>query len=102
MSVTKVHLIFKVTSTLYTLVLCMGIQERDMSENVIDARGMRCPMPLLMAKRALMTASPGDCIRVIASDPGSWRDFHAYAKLAEECLVAKQIGEQEFVYSFTK
>ena len=73
-----------------------------MSENVIDARGMRCPMPLLMAKRALLRAKAGDCIRVVASDPGSWRDFHAYAKLAEEHLKAERVGEQEFVYEFTK
>lgn len=73
-----------------------------MSENVIDARGMRCPMPLLMAKRALMAAQPGDCVRVIASDPGSWRDFHAYAKLANERLEAQQNGDHEFVYHFIK
>ena len=73
-----------------------------MSENVIDARGMRCPMPLLMAKRALLGAKAGDCIRIVASDPGSWRDFHAYAKLAEEHLKAERVGEQEFVYEFTK
>ena len=73
-----------------------------MSESVVDARGMRCPMPLLMAKRALMTAQTGERVRVFASDPGSWRDFHAYAKLAEEQLTAEQVGEQEFVYEFTK
>ena len=73
-----------------------------MSENVIDARGARCPMPLLMAKRALMAAGAGDCVRVYASDPGSWRDFHAYAKLAKEQLKAERVGEQEFVYEFAK
>jgi tRNA 2-thiouridine synthesizing protein A len=59
-------------------------------------------MPLLMAKRALMTSQTGDLVRVFASDPGSWRDFHAYAKLAEEQLKAERVGEQEFVYEFTK
>lgn len=73
-----------------------------MSETIIDARGMRCPMPLLMAKRALMEANVGDCIRVLASDPSSWRDFHAYAKLAEELLNAEQLDEQAFVYEFIK
>lgn len=59
-------------------------------------------MPLLMAKRALMGASPGDRIQVFASDPSSWRDFHAFAKLANEKLKAEKMGEQDFVYEFIK
>jgi TusA-related sulfurtransferase len=59
-------------------------------------------MPLLMAKRALLAAHSGDCIKVMASDPGSWRDFHAFAQLAQEQLKAEKLGDCEFLYEFTK
>lgn len=49
---------------------------------VLDARGLRCPLPLLKAKQLLAQVQPGDCVRVLATDAGSVRDFHAFAKLA--------------------
>jgi len=48
----------------------------------VDARGLRCPLPLLKAKQALNQTSVGSYIRVLATDAGSVRDFHAYADLS--------------------
>jgi tRNA 2-thiouridine synthesizing protein A len=51
---------------------------------------MRCPMPLLLAKRALLQGSEGDVLTVLVSDPASWRDFHAFAQASGEQMTATQ------------
>lgn len=58
----------------------------------VDAQGLQCPMPLLKAKQALNKIEVGQDVEVLATDAGSFRDFHAFAKqgshellLAEEC-----------------
>ena len=48
----------------------------------VDARGERCPMPLLMAKRALRDVPPGGAVEVLSTDEGSERDFDSFARLA--------------------
>ena len=58
-----------------------------MSENAahtasVDARGERCPMPLLMAKRALRDVPSGGVLEVLSTDAGSERDFESFARLA--------------------
>ena len=40
----------------------------DVAE-VLDLRGLKCPLPALFAKRALLRANPGASIKVITDDP---------------------------------
>ncbi|MDA8590720.1 sulfurtransferase TusA family protein [Luminiphilus sp.] len=47
----------------------------------VDARGERCPMPILMAKRAIAMCERGDSIEVLATDPAAPSDFETFAKL---------------------
>ena len=48
----------------------------------VDARGMRCPLPLLKAKQALNQLQSGEALKITATDAGSVRDFHAYAEIS--------------------
>ncbi len=48
----------------------------------LDASGLRCPMPLLKAKLELNRLPSGAVLKVTATDPGSRRDFAAFARLA--------------------
>lgn len=48
----------------------------------VDARGEQCPMPLLMAKRALRGLPDGAVLEVLSTDPGSERDFQSFARIA--------------------
>ena len=48
----------------------------------VDARGLRCPLPLVMAKVALEPLAPGDAVLVLATDPEAPIDLGAWA--AEE------------------
>ena len=43
-----------------------------MSDDVdreVDARGLKCPLPVLRAAKALREMRPGDVLRVLADDP---------------------------------
>ncbi len=46
----------------------------------VDARGLNCPLPILRTKKALNEMASGQSLRVVATDPGSVRDFLAFAK----------------------
>ncbi len=46
----------------------------------VDARGLNCPLPILRAKKTLAEMQSGQVVRVVATDPGSVKDFQAFAK----------------------
>ena len=46
----------------------------------VDASGLNCPLPILRAKKALFGLQSGQVLRVVSTDPGSTRDFKAFAK----------------------
>lgn len=73
----------------------------------VDARGLDCPLPLLRAKKALNSVNVGELVFVIASDPASEKDFHAFIELTHHELVQfKHINnandETEFQYLIRK
>ena len=59
----------------------------------VDARGKRCPMPVLMAKRAIAMREQGDSIEVLATDPAAPSDFETFAKLEGHSVSWEQRGE---------
>ena len=59
----------------------------------LDASGLNCPMPILRAKKALKELQSGDVLRIIATDPGSVKDFEAFAKqTGNELLESSEEG----------
>jgi len=46
----------------------------------LDVRGLNCPLPILRAKKALGDLSAGQVLKVMATDPGSVKDFQAFCK----------------------
>ena len=53
----------------------------------VDARGMSCPMPIVKTALAVKTLQPGDLVEVLATDPGSQRDFVAWSRTTGHELV---------------
>ncbi|HEU4622956.1 MAG TPA: sulfurtransferase TusA family protein [Burkholderiaceae bacterium] len=53
----------------------------------VDARGLNCPLPVLRAKKALADLQSGQILRIVATDPGSVRDFEAFARQTGNELV---------------
>ena len=46
----------------------------------LDACGLNCPLPILRAKKSLSSLDSGQILKIIATDPGSVKDFEAFAK----------------------
>ena len=64
----------------------------------LDARGLNCPLPILRAKKALTDMVSGQLLKVVATDPGSLRDFQAFARQTGNELVEQQQQGEEFIH----
>jgi tRNA 2-thiouridine synthesizing protein A len=64
----------------------------------IDARGLNCPLPILKAKKALAELESGQVLRIVATDPGSVRDFQAFAKQTGNPLLSHVQQGAEFTF----
>jgi len=64
----------------------------------IDTRGLNCPLPILRAKKALADMTSGQVLKIVATDPGSVRDFQAFAKQTGNLLLAQNTVEREFIH----
>ncbi len=64
----------------------------------LDTRGLNCPLPILKAKKALAEMVSGELLRVVATDPGSLRDFQAFARQTGNELVEQQTVGSEFLH----
>jgi tRNA 2-thiouridine synthesizing protein A len=69
-----------------------------MSEILLDTKGMKCPLPVLKARKALRDVAPGGLLRVLATDPGAAKDFEHFCKTTGCRLV--EAGESEGVLTF--
>ncbi len=59
----------------------------------LDATGLNCPLPILRAKKALAQLDSGQVLHIIATDPGSVKDFEAFAKqTGNELLESREEG----------
>jgi len=67
----------------------------------IDARGLTCPLPILRAKKALSDMHSGEVLKVLATDPGSVRDFQAFARQTGNDLLDQQSDQAEGQDLFT-
>ncbi|HMS07367.1 MAG TPA: sulfurtransferase TusA family protein [Burkholderiaceae bacterium] len=68
------------------------------TDRELDARGLNCPLPILKAKKALSEMQSGQVLKVVATDPGSVRDFQAFAKQTGNELVEQQTEGKEFIH----
>jgi len=52
----------------------------NMADEVLDAKGLNCPLPILKAKKALTGLDNGKTLEVLSTDPGSVADFEAFCR----------------------
>jgi tRNA 2-thiouridine synthesizing protein A len=64
----------------------------------LDAKGLNCPLPILRAKKSLGEMTPGQVLRIIATDPGSVKDFVAFAKQTGNELLSSAENNKEFEF----
>ncbi|MDQ6684740.1 MAG: sulfurtransferase TusA family protein [Pseudomonadota bacterium] len=61
----------------------------------LDTSGLLCPLPILKAKKALSPMASGAVLKVIATDPGSTRDFQNFARqTGNELLLQREVSGQ--------
>ncbi|HSH73662.1 MAG TPA: sulfurtransferase TusA family protein [Methylophilaceae bacterium] len=72
----------------------------------LDARGLNCPLPILRCKKSLAEIEAGDVLRVVATDPGSVKDFQAFCKqTGHEMLSFEELEagpKKEFIFHIRK
>ena len=68
----------------------------------LDARGLNCPLPILRTKKALNDMSGGQTLRVVATDPGSVKDFQAFSKQTGNDLLESGDANGEFTFLIRK
>ena len=68
----------------------------------LDARGLNCPLPILRCKKALAEISNGQVLKVMATDPGSVKDFQAFCKQTGHELLSLEQSESLFTFYIRK
>lgn len=68
----------------------------------IDARGLNCPLPILRARKALNGMQSGQTVRVVATDPGSVRDFQLFAEQTGHALLELSETGGEYIILMRK
>ena len=68
------------------------------ADKELDTRSLNCPLPILKAKKALADMASGQVLKVIATDPGSTRDFQAFARQTGNELIEQQTAGVEFIH----
>ena len=68
----------------------------------LDARGLNCPLPILRAKKSLSDMRRGEVLKILATDPGSIKDFEAFAKQTGHPLLSSSRTGGEFLFYMKK
>jgi tRNA 2-thiouridine synthesizing protein A len=62
----------------------------------VDASGLSCPLPIVRTAQAMKTVAAGELVEVIATDPGSVKDFAAWSSSTGNALVEQTQGDGKF------
>lgn len=84
-----------VASSLDAKMHCMN------ADRELDVRGLNCPLPILRAKKVLGDLVAGQVLKVVATDPGSVKDFQAFCKQTGNELLSHSEGP-EFTFFMKK
>jgi tRNA 2-thiouridine synthesizing protein A len=68
----------------------------------LDASGLNCPLPILRAKKTLNGMASGQVLHIIATDPGSVKDFDAFAKQTGNTLMESKEEGGKFLFLIKK
>jgi tRNA 2-thiouridine synthesizing protein A len=64
--------------------------------NRVDARGLACPMPIVKTAQAIAGVASGELLEVLATDPGSTKDFVAWSRTTGHELVEQSVEDGVF------
>ncbi len=73
-----------------------------MSSTILDAKGLRCPLPVLRARKAMKSVEPGAVLEVHATDPSSVQDFRNYCETTGDELLDSREDDGVFIFEIRK
>jgi tRNA 2-thiouridine synthesizing protein A len=73
-----------------------------MADQVLDAKGLNCPLPILKAKKALKSVESGNTLEVLSTDPGSVADFAAFCRTTGHELLEQSEADGVWTYLIRK
>ena len=76
--------------------------QMDDEITLIDASGLKCPLPVLKARKALQSLTDGDKLRVISTDPASPLDFKHFCNSKGHSLISVEEKEERFEFVIVK
>ncbi len=68
----------------------------------LDARGLNCPLPILRCKKSLAEINSGEVLKVLATDPGSVKDFKAFCNQTGHELLSFEQIETDYIFHIRK
>lgn len=68
----------------------------------IDTRGLNCPLPILRTKKALTGVGSGQVLKIVATDPGSVKDFETFSRQTGHALLSHSEANGEFTFFMRK
>ncbi len=71
-------------------------------DQVLDAKGLSCPLPILKTKKAVESLTKGQVLKVESTDPGSKNDMAAWAKRTGNEIVKMEEGAGTFTFYIKK
>jgi tRNA 2-thiouridine synthesizing protein A len=71
-------------------------------DHELDASGLNCPLPILRAKKTLGEIQSGQTLKIISTDPGSVKDFEAFAKQTGNTLLSSEEDAGKFIFIMKK
>jgi TusA-related sulfurtransferase len=71
-------------------------------DELLDTSGLNCPLPLLKTKQSLNTLTPGQVLKVIATDAGSWRDIPVFINNSVNELLHAEHDQDQYRYWIKK
>lgn len=69
-----------------------------MADQVLDVKGLNCPLPILRAKKALKDMATGQTLEVLATDPGAVKDFEAFCRTTGNELMESKNDNKVFTF----
>tara|TARA_Y100001970_G_scaffold180935_1_gene220272 strand:- start:796 stop:1038 length:243 start_codon:yes stop_codon:yes gene_type:complete len=70
--------------------------------SIINAKGLKCPEPIMMLHKAIRESQHGDKIEIFATDPTTERDIDKFCEFLGHKLIKKQIKKDNFYYLVEK
>ena len=70
----------------------------QVADQLLDAKGLNCPLPILKAKKALNTLPQDGILEIHATDPGAVKDFEAFCRSTGNTLLESRVAEKTYIF----